>query len=853
MRSFLHCLDARDVKQGREQPDTADLSKPWNRATKDTEEAGNGERLPNQEARRVGGVVRCVVMRVDKDRKRCAVSLAGDVATAKNKKKKGKCVSPSVPTKGELRLCRVGAALNDMMRIEANYLKKKTGEPGGGRASSSAAAPSKYLAVELEGSLTGRVCLTELSDQEAWASAQVDEHGLVVPSSVVPQMSSVVSAVGGGGGGGKKQKKLKHGDILWCRVLTDPSAGVVDCSLRPSRVAGEDGRVKGENVADVDAANEDPAPAVGDVVRGFVLATNGNGCFIQVTKGLTGRVQLKDLADRFIKNPEMEFPSGKLVMGKVKSLSGDGRRLDLTLRPSVVIGAARVAVGEKFKGTVTKVESFGVFVRLEPSNLTGMCHKSEAADQYITDLSKLYSVGDLVKAVILKNDPEKNRISLGLKASYFDKDDESEDDESEDEEDSDAELLLGDHPMETDEDDNKDEEESSDKSEEDEAVESEEEESDEEESSDEEADSDEEESEEDGTSPEGSDDDDKRAGTDTEKSVGNKMRSFAWDDFDVPEKVAEDEDGTEGSKRKKRRKEKEAQLDEAKIRHREESLAGAEKGANSAADDWGEEDFERALMADPNSSTLWVKYMAMCLTLASLDGARSLAHRALKTINFREEAEKLNVWLALINLEHKFGTLESLAETVRKACSGGAHPKKVQLHVAKVFEEAGQLREAEEAYMVGVKKFKTSKVVLAAALHARLKRGDDQGARDLLSSGLKSLPKHKHVYVVSQLAQFEFAIGSVERGRTVFEGLLSSYPKRVDLWNVYVDKEVKAGNIPAARNLFERLVTLKLSKKQVKASFKKWLSFETRHGDDEKLNVVKSKAKEYVQRLMDEV
>lgn len=56
------------------------------------------------------------------------------------------------------------------------------------------------------------------------------------------------------------------------------------------------------------------------------------------------------------------------------------------------------------------------------------------------------------------------------------------------------------------------------------------------------------------------------------------MRSFAWDDFDVPEKVAEDEDGTEGSKRKKRRKEKEAQLDEAKIRHREESLAGAEKG-----------------------------------------------------------------------------------------------------------------------------------------------------------------------------------------------------------------------------------------------------------------------------------
>lgn len=41
----------------------------------------------------------------------------------------------------------------------------------------------------------------------------------------------------------------------------------------------------------------------------------------------------------------------------------------------------------------------------------------------------------------------------------------------------------------------------------------------------------------------------------------------------------------------------------------------------------------------------------------------------------------------------------------------------------------------------------------------------------------------------------------------MFEGLMASYPKRLDLWNVYVDKEVKAGDIRAARNLLERLVS----------------------------------------------
>ncbi len=33
-----------------------------------------------------------------------------------------------------------------------------------------------------------------------------------------------------------------------------------------------------------------------------------------------------------------------------------------------------------------------------------------------------------------------------------------------------------------------------------------------------------------------------------------------------------------------------------------------------------------------------------------------------------------------------------------------------------------------------------------------------------------------------------------ERGRSIFEGVLRNYPKRLDLWSVYLDQEVALGD-----------------------------------------------------------
>lgn len=62
--------------------------------------------------------------------------------------------------------------------------------------------------------------------------------------------------------------------------------------------------------------------------------------------------------------------------------------------------------------------------------------------------------------------------------------------------------------------------------------------------------------------------------------------------------------------------------------------------------------YEQLVRASPNSSFVWIKYMAFLLSIADVEKARAIAERALQTINFKEEEEKLNVWVALFNLEN---------------------------------------------------------------------------------------------------------------------------------------------------------------------------------------------------------
>jgi rRNA biogenesis protein RRP5 len=134
-----------------------------------------------------------------------------------------------------------------------------------------------------------------------------------------------------------------------------------------------------------------------------------------------------------------------------------------------------------------------------------------------------------------------------------------------------------------------------------------------------------------------------------------------------------DESDTESqpSKKKKRRK-KEIEQDHTADMHTKTPESNA--------------DFERVLLGSPNSSYLWIQYMSFQLQLSEVEKAREIARRAIQTISFREEQERLNVWISLLNLENVYGTDETL-ETVFKEASRANDSKTVHLRLASILNQ----------------------------------------------------------------------------------------------------------------------------------------------------------------------
>uniref|UniRef100_A0AAQ4Q1H9 Protein RRP5 homolog n=1 Tax=Gasterosteus aculeatus aculeatus TaxID=481459 RepID=A0AAQ4Q1H9_GASAC len=256
--------------------------------------------------------------------------------------------------------------------------------------------------------------------------------------------------------------------------------------------------------------------------------------------------------------------------------------------------------------------------------------------------------------------------------------------------------------------------------------------------------------------------------------------------------------------------------------------------------------FERLILGSPNSSLLWLQYMAHHLQATQIEQARAVAERALKTISFREEQEKLNVWVALLNLENMYGSEESLKVVFERA-QQFCEPMPVYQQLADIYAKSNKTKEAEGLYKTMVKRFRQNKAVWLSYGTFLLQQGQSDGATVLLQRALKSLPTKESVDVIAKFAQLEFRYGDPEKGRTMFDKVLTSYPKRTDLWSVFLDLMFKHGSQKEVRALFDRVIALSVSVKKIKFFFKRYLEYEKKHGTPQTIQAVKEKAVEFVE------
>lgn len=134
----------------------------------------------------------------------------------------------------------------------------------------------------------------------------------------------------------------------------------------------------------------------------------------------------------------------------------------------------------------------------------------------------------------------------------------------------------------------------------------------------------------------------------------NKNGAEAAKEDSDDESESEDDAGNAKGGKRTRQKESKRKKEEEAIRNREVNLAASSPESvfffwlfvtcyfqtalldGSLLPD-SPKDFERLLLAEPNSSYLWIQYMAYHLKSADVESARGVAERALKSISFREE------------------------------------------------------------------------------------------------------------------------------------------------------------------------------------------------------------------------
>lgn len=156
----------------------------------------------------------------------------------------------------------------------------------------------------------------------------------------------------------------------------------------------------------------------GQIVKGVVKNITDYGAFVDLG-GVDGLLHITDLAWKRVKHPSEVVNVGDEIEARVLRYDRDRNRVSLGLKqlgedPWVDLNR-RYPEGTRLFGKVTNLTEYGAFVEIE-EGVEGLVHVSEMdwTNKNIHP-SKVTQVGDEVEVMILDIDPERRRISLGIK------------------------------------------------------------------------------------------------------------------------------------------------------------------------------------------------------------------------------------------------------------------------------------------------------------------------------------------------------------------------------------------------------------------------------------------------------
>jgi len=144
------------------------------------------------------------------------------------------------------------------------------------------------------------------------------------------------------------------------------------------------------------------------------------GCFVEIEEGVEGLVHVSEMdwTNKNV-NPAKVVHIGQEVEVTVLDIDEERRRISLGIKqcypnPWDEFGATRNK-GDIVKGTIKSITDFGIFIGLD-GEIDGLVHLSDISwHEAGEDAVRQFTKGDEIEAVVLSVDPERERISLGIK------------------------------------------------------------------------------------------------------------------------------------------------------------------------------------------------------------------------------------------------------------------------------------------------------------------------------------------------------------------------------------------------------------------------------------------------------
>ncbi|MDE0898035.1 MAG: 30S ribosomal protein S1 [Longimicrobiales bacterium] len=157
---------------------------------------------------------------------------------------------------------------------------------------------------------------------------------------------------------------------------------------------------------------------VGQVREGMVKNITDFGAFIDLG-GLDGLLHITDMSWGRVGHPSEVVDIGSKIDVKVLDIDWNRERISLGLKQLLPYPWTDIdkkyPVGSRVGGRVVSITNYGAFVELE-KGVEGLVHISEMSwTRNVRHPSKVVSIGEHIEAVVLKVDPNDEKISLGMK------------------------------------------------------------------------------------------------------------------------------------------------------------------------------------------------------------------------------------------------------------------------------------------------------------------------------------------------------------------------------------------------------------------------------------------------------